>query len=680
MWNACGTTGVLIVKKNICRKLLLLLSGALIHCALHAQEMPDGIPAMASASSDTIRHSSVTAFSAKSVTPVHTLSGSTLQKMSSMSIADALRYFAGVQVKDYGGIGGLKTVNVRSLGAQHVGVFYDGVGITNAQNGQVDLGRYSLDNMEAISVYNSQKSEALQSANEYASGSTLYLKTRTPVFEGKDYNVLARIKAGSFGTVNPLVRYERKVGNVALSAEGMYLKTRGDYKFHLKSAVEDTVGRRSNGDVEAMRFEAGAWAHPWGGDLQAHAYFYKSERGLPGPVVRRLSEQYSSKDRQWDDNGFLQASYKKSFEKVSLLLNLKGFRDYLEYLSDPAQNSAAIFIHNDYDQGGVFGSAAVAWHPLDWISVNGALDGTWSGLDCSVKGFDHVDRMDSKVAAGMTISHDGFTFQASGVFTNVTDFKKGESATMRKVTPSVSACWRGGSGILTLRSFWKSSFRAPTLNDLYYTMVGNANLKPEHARQADLGFDLQSAKEWKVKSVLSVDGFYNKVTDKIVAMPTNSQFRWTMMNYGKVDGLGLNASLRSSVAIDDATVSSVLTYSYEEAREKTSPESISFNGQIPYTPWHSGSAVIGLDKGPWKANASILCTGARYRSADNTPENRLKPWTTTDLSLGREFHLRKGAMLELGLDICNVFNQHYEVVTRYPMPGTSALTRITLTL
>ena len=94
----------------------------------------------------------------KEVIPVQTLSGEALKKLNVYSVADAVRYFSGVQVKDYGGIGGLKTVNVRSMGSHHVGVFYDGVELGNAQNGVVDLGRFSLENMEAISMYNGQKS------------------------------------------------------------------------------------------------------------------------------------------------------------------------------------------------------------------------------------------------------------------------------------------------------------------------------------------------------------------------------------------------------------------------------------------------------------------------------------------------------------------------------------------
>ena len=114
------------------------------------------------------------------LTPSQELSGTALQSLSTTSVADALKYFSGVQIKDYGGLGGLKTVNVRSLGSQHVGVYLDGIRITNAQNGQVDLGRYSLHNMEAVSLYNANRSERLQSASEYASAATIYMRTRRP--------------------------------------------------------------------------------------------------------------------------------------------------------------------------------------------------------------------------------------------------------------------------------------------------------------------------------------------------------------------------------------------------------------------------------------------------------------------------------------------------------------------
>ena len=110
----------------------------------------------------------------KEIFPVQELSGRQLHQLSSHNVADALRYFSGIQIKDYGGVGGLKTVNIRSMGTNHVGVFYDGIELGNAQNGTVDLGRFSLDNMESVTLYNGQKRAQLQISVAYFCSIGLY--------------------------------------------------------------------------------------------------------------------------------------------------------------------------------------------------------------------------------------------------------------------------------------------------------------------------------------------------------------------------------------------------------------------------------------------------------------------------------------------------------------------------
>ena len=57
------------------------------------------------------------------VIPAQTLSGEELKGLNSNSVADALRYFSGVQVKDYGGVGGIKTVNIRRATASESIIF-----------------------------------------------------------------------------------------------------------------------------------------------------------------------------------------------------------------------------------------------------------------------------------------------------------------------------------------------------------------------------------------------------------------------------------------------------------------------------------------------------------------------------------------------------------------------------
>ena len=93
----------------------------------------------------------------REVVPSQKLNGEMLEKLNTHSVADALRYFSGIQLKDYGGVGGIKTVNIRSMGTHHLGISYDGIELGNAQNGQIDLAQFSLDNVEEITLFNGQK-------------------------------------------------------------------------------------------------------------------------------------------------------------------------------------------------------------------------------------------------------------------------------------------------------------------------------------------------------------------------------------------------------------------------------------------------------------------------------------------------------------------------------------------
>lgn len=62
-----------------------------------------------------------------------------------------------------------KDYPVRSLGAKHTAVSYDGVTITDAQSGQVDISRFSLDNVETVSLSIGQSDDIFQTARMYAS-------------------------------------------------------------------------------------------------------------------------------------------------------------------------------------------------------------------------------------------------------------------------------------------------------------------------------------------------------------------------------------------------------------------------------------------------------------------------------------------------------------------------------
>ena len=615
--------------------------------------------------------------SRKEVIPVQMLAGEELQKLSVHSVADAIRYFSGIQIKDYGGIGGLKTVNIRGLGTQHVGVFYDGVQLGNAQNGQIDLGRFSLDNMEAVSLYNGQKSAIFQSAKDFASAGSIYMTARHPSFgEGQNYRLKGTFKTGSFGLVNPSVLLEHRLSKQvsgSLSAEYMY--TSGKYKFRYRQKNGyDITETRKNGDVEAIRAEYGLFGDMQGGEWKAKAYLYNSERGLPGAAVRETGD-FVHEDRQWDTNFFLQGSFRKHWGNYSLQTNGKYAYDYLHYLSDPRLDVTTMYVNNHYRQHELYFSAANMLNILPFWSADVSVDFQWNKLNADLVNFVYPCRYTALVAAATALHFERFKLQASLLGTFVHETTKVPNAAAgdkHKYTPTVVASWQPFKNEdLNLRAFYKKIFRMPTLNDLYYTFIGNIDLNPEYTTQYDIGvtYSRKFRGGYPARLEFQADAYYNEVTDKIVAMPTSNQFRWTMVNLGYVEMHGVDVALQTEWhLLKDLKANLRVNYTYEKAQDFTDAKSDYYGGQIPYIPWHSGSAVLNLSYRDWDMNYSFIYTGERYESSANIPENYAKEWYTNDLSLSRRLHWKK-MLWKLTAEVNNVFNQQYEVVQWYPMPG-----------
>lgn len=612
----------------------------------------------------------------KEIFPVQELSGCQLHQLSSHNVADALRYFSGLQIKDYGGVGGLKTVNIRSMGTNHVGVFYDGIELGNAQNGTVDLGRFSLDNMEAITLYNGQKSAVFQPAKDFGSSGSIYLQARAPVLkEGENQHWKATFKTGSFGLANPSVLWEHRLNdNLAGSLSAEYMYSSGKYKFTYRMEDGyDTTAVRQNGDLNALRVEYGLFGKIPQGYWRAKSYLYHSERGYPGAIVRN---KFTHEDRQWDTNFFTQGTFKKDVTPwYSLLVNGKYAYDYLHYLADPNKDESLMYTNNHYYQQELYVSAANRFTLFPWWEAGLSADYQFNLLDADLRDFVYPRRHTLLVSSATAMHFSRVEFQASLLGTFVHDTSSGKAAPDKwKLTPSVFLSWRPFKEEgLNLRAFYKRIFRMPTLNDLYYTFIGNINLDPEFTTQYNLGvtYTRRFADTWLRSLEFQVDAYYNEVENKIVATPTSNFFRWTMVNLGEVEIRGVDAALQTDWQVGkEWFFTGRLNYTYQRAQDFTDPSSEFYGGQIPYIPWHSGSAALNARWRSWEASYSFIYTGERYSSQANIPYNYQLPWYTSDFSVSKGWKIWKNE-LKVTLEVNNLLNQQYEVVTCYPMPGTN---------
>ncbi len=608
-----------------------------------------------------------------STVPVQQLGKQELQQLGIQNMADAVRRFAGANVKDYGGIGGLKTVSVRNMGAAHTAVSYDGVPVSNCLGGQIDIGRFSLDNIEVLSLAVGQQEEMLQSARLYASAGVLSIETEKPHFDaGRRSSFRTRLQGGSFGYVTPSMRWWQQLGSrTALAVDGTYMRADGNYPFRLVNGKYVTHEKRNNSAIYSLQGEANLY-HTLrdSSQLSLKAYCYSSKRGLPGSVT--LYNPIST-EKLWDENYFAQAQYRKQLSRQwSLRAQAKythGWNKMCDY-GTPVDNG---YYTERYGQDEFYLSASVLFRPTQAFSVSLAQDGASNTMESNLKECPYPTRYTSMTALRARYHWHGLRVDASLMHTATWEkVKAGEAPDdFNRLAPALSLSFKPWSEEdLYLRLMYKNTFRLPTFNDLYYYRLGNRSLNPEKANELNLGVTW-SRSGWGALSHLSltVDSYYNDVKDKIVAFP--GTFTWRMVNYGKVNVAGVDATASASISLT-RRVNLIVSgaYMWQKAIDLTDKESKLYKDQLPYTPQHSGNASA-LVQTPWvNVGYSLVGVSKRYYLEQNLPENEIDGYVEHTLTLSRTLKLRHSSCT-LRAECINLTNEQYDIIKYYPMPGRS---------
>ena len=653
----------------------------------------------------------------REVVPSQKLNGELLERLNSHSVADALRYFSGIQLKDYGGVGGIKTVNIRSMGTHHLGISYDGVQLGNAQNGQIDLGQFSLDNVEEITLYNGQKSAIFQPASDFGHAGAIYIRTRVPEFrewrmesgkatgrrallgnerrEGEketgvrsqeNTNIKIKTQYGSSDMLRLAGLWEQRLSEtVSSSVSAGFLTASGKYKFRYErrypngETAWDTTAVRQNGDIHAERIEANLFGRLNNGGWQVKGYLYNSARGIPGAIVNNV---WRRGERQQDLNTFVQAAFDKNIGEGFSTRWLAKYAYYNTHYVN--RDSTQLPVDNRYKQQELYLSTANVLELLPNWSASLSYDFKWNKLNADTYNFAFPTRISNLVSLATAIDYKHLKAQASVLATVISDRRqesgvrsqetgdRSQEKTLTRLTPAVFVNvypFRGT--FFSMRAYVKKSFRMPTFNDLYYTDMGNANLVPESALQYDLGFALNKHFEQGVvrHAEMHFDAYYNTVDNKIVAYPKGQQFRWTMLNLGKVHIKGIDVEAEADCQVGRGITATLRAqYTYQDARDVTDPADSYYEHQIPYIPWHSGSAIVGLSYRNWDVNYSFIYAGERYDEQENILYNHMEPWYTSDFSLRYKWRV-ESLLVTAQLEVNNLLDQDYEVITNYPMPG-----------
>lgn len=608
-------------------------------------------------------------------TPTFSLSGSDVLHTGITDISDALHRLPGVVLRDYGGSGGLKTVSVRGLGAAHTTVVYDGLPLSDAQSGAIDLSRYTVDNAGDLSLIIGDNTDLLIPARMAAAPATLSLTTKTPP-SSKEFDFTARFKIGSFGYYSPYVDATTRLSeSVTFNVNGEFVHALNNYPFKWTNGEVTTRERRANSRMNSGHGEANiSWDYRNGSFLKAKAYFYDNSRQLPGPVMYYIIN--ASQEHLRERNAFGQVSFNHN---VNTHWNVNGgakFNWAASLYTDPGNRQAGNVLHENYFQREAYVTANVLFTPSRAWSIDYAADYFFNSLNSNLT-TDIRPRRNS-ILQSLTVK---WSIPRLNITARVVESIYLNSAgepgaryprNRNRLSPSLSLSARLlNNGLLYGRLSYKNIFRMPTFNEAYFKHYGAADLKPESTDQLDLGLTCQLSRSgWLPVAVLTADVYRNWVSDRIVAVPYN-MFVWTVTNVERVVATGADITLNTTFDLGRRqAIVTTGTWSYQRSKIDVEKTNAAYGKQVAYTPLNSGSFSIGYEN-PW-VNVVIHGQGVSARYADNLNSRgtRLPGYFEFGMTLWREIGIGK-SNVELRIDALNILDKQYSVIARYPMPGRS---------
>jgi iron complex outermembrane receptor protein len=575
----------------------------------------------------------------------------TIQQYQSQFLSNLIAQQTPVFVKSYG-FNSLATLNFRGSSSAQSQLYWNGVPLQNAALGIADLSQLPIALIDNVSIIYGSSSALLGSGNV---GGALLLENDAPVFDTVRKSIALSVAAGS---------YNQYIGSI--KAKLVFHKWFFSLAAFLQSAQNGFPYTLSDGTKK----------HQTNSQLQSQSVMLQAGYKLNKADVLDIYFWSQLYDRHIPPALFESSSIKRQTDfSTRFLVDLKH-----HYLNDDWFVKASI-IHDET-------------HYLDSAIFVNALTPVFqfffdAGWKHAIRGYDHF-LLDFPVQFSWTDYHNKTQLQTKVAVVAAYDAKffhnrLDMSLSARQETiddngifsPGLNASYACSNSFALLANV-QHTYRAPTLNELYFFPGGNADLKPEQGWAEDIGYKwIWNSKNYKAEFKHDLSIFSRDITDWIVWF--GGAF-WTPHNIQQVWSRGaetensfryhLNNNWYFHVGLNTSIVMATTQLSYF-------PNDGSLGKQIPYTPLYNGQVNIGFNFKHLYFNYNHCFTGIRYVTVDESES--VAPYNIGSVQLSYDLNLHQN-MLTLSAQCNNLWSQQYQVVAYRPMPGANFLFGLRLSL
>jgi hypothetical protein len=594
-----------------------------------------------------------------------------IRELQPNDLGDLLRKISGANLKSYGGLGGLKTVSMRGLGANHTAIVVDGFGVQNTQTGQVNLGQIQTENLVGVASAKGKPWSSSIPVSSQLSGSSILVQSFENTFMNDDtLGIRASVKYGSFNRADAYLGVKYNPNIVLLSAFGGMRRASGAYPYQFENGLQTIDAVRQNNDYEDVNF-GGTFGLNFHHTSCRIGYKQKEIRqGLPGAVILYNQTQDERLETS-EKNLFSDFAYWNSH--FSLRFHATAIQNNLMY-SDPDYLNTVGGIETEYANRSLSAGLSARYY-LNDFTVFAGTEEFIADLIVNDSLFAEPVRFHNFSILGLLMDKRKINARIHVSTQYVSERNNnGENAPDRfRLNPFVSLTAGEYKKHLKHILWFRNSFRMPTFNELYYNNIGNNLLLPEDAHQFNYGISVVPISK-KPDLHIRSNVFVNLVKNKIVAVPTQNLFVWSMQNVGKTRGYGLELMADINWELTKKwKIQTILNYTYQRTLDYTDEDSPTYKHQVAYIPVHTGNFDLSVYFKKTGLRISNYAVSKRYSLNENVPQNKVEGFLVTDLSLFHTFLVGEKQSLNVQFNLKNIFNQSYAYIRSYVMPGTNFL-------
>ena len=573
-----------------------------------------------------------------------------IDKLHITNLTEKIKFLPNIFIKDYGGIGGIKTVSMRGAASSQTVIMIDGIPISSTQNSIVDFSSLPLTYFESIDVINNGSS-SLFGTNSI--GGTINLHSRIP----KNKSIDISGSYGSYGYSNFSAISNSTLFKFPYFLNINYTASKGDYPFDYNDFGEIKKEKRQNSDFTSLNGGFGLEIPLNKSLISTKMFITNSERGVPGAVLLGKIENSSA---SLDESKLLSIS--NFFTKIDANNN-NELKLLLSYSSMNYSDNE--FLPNDNFANSYFISREIKL--IDDFTINsgnttqlGTLNFQYSNLTGDKLSLDvgnYVERLN--LGIGYNISHNFFKndeHNLSALLSIKYDYWSQLSSIF---SYSAGINRKGLIENTDIKLLFSNNYRIPNFNEMYYLNYGTVDLKPEKSNFYSLSFDIIPREFIKI----NFNSYFIDTKDQIVAMP-RSTISWSAQNIGKVQNYGI--SLNAQISLFSNTLNSMFSYTFQRSIDKTE-NSPSYNKLLPYLPQEIIAFAIDYKYKIISYGSDIYYNSFRYYSNDNSINSIMQSYYNIDFNISALIKILSNN-LSISIIIKNITNQTYEIIKNYPMP------------